>query len=263
MPRFRPLLRAASLALALALPHAATAQETSEPPTAGFAGMTEEARAAFRAEVRAYLLENPEVILEAIQVLEQRREQQTAAADSDLIAAHSEALFESPHSYVGGNPEGELTLVEFSDYRCGFCKRAHPIVAELLERRPDLRLVIKEFPILGPDSETASRMAQAALDLDPEKYEALNDALMAHKGNLTEAAAYRIANEVGYDIAELKARAAEPEIAERIQETYELAQALGLQGTPSFVVGRRILRGFLPLEEMLAVVDEEARAAAN
>lgn len=251
--------------LAAFLPIAALAQSADAPAerTAGFHGMTPEARAAFGAEVRAYLLENPEVILEAIQILEDRREAATAAADVDLISQHAEALFNDPHSFVGGNPDGALTLVEFSDYRCGFCKRAHPIVKELIERVPDLRVVIKEFPILGPDSVTAGRMAMAAHELDPGKYAELNDALMEHRGNLTETAAYRIANEVGYDIADLKSLAGSPEIEARIQNNYQLAQALGLNGTPSFVVGNTILRGFKPLEDMLALVEEERRAAAN
>ncbi len=259
-------LRLTLAALLIAAPVGfAAAQQSgqSDPGEPGFRDMSEDARAAFRAEIRAYLLDNPEVILEAIQILEQRREQATAVDDESRIAAHAGALFENPHSFVAGNPDGALTLVEFLDYRCGFCKRAHPVVKDLLEAKPDLRLVIKEFPILGPDSEMAGRMAQAALDIDPDKYGALNDALLAHRGPLDEGAAYRIAKQVGYDIAELKARADDPEIAQRIADTYELAQALGLQGTPSFVIGTRILRGFLPLDEMIAIVEAEAETAAN
>ncbi len=261
MTRLPLLLAALVTGLLLALP--ARAQDQSVPADPGFAGMSPEARAAFGAEVRRYLLENPDVIVEAIQILEQRREAATAATDSTLVERHAQQLFHSPHAYVGGNVDGEITIVEFLDYRCGFCKRAHPIVKELLERQPDLRLVIKEFPILGPDSEAAGRMAQAALELDPSRYAALSDALMEHRGQLNEAQAYRIANEVGYDIPALKARAGEPEIAERIAANHDLARALNVQGTPSFVIGTRILRGLLPLEDMLAIVEEERRIAAN
>ncbi|GMG84447.1 DsbA family protein [Paralimibaculum aggregatum] len=250
-----PMVRIATLAALL--PLAAPAQE------AGFAGMSDDARAAFRAEVRAYLMDNPEVILEAIQVLEARRAEATAAADDQLVEQHAEALFNDGYSYVGGNPEGSITLVEFTDYRCPYCKRAHPIVAELMERTPELRHVIKEFPILGADSVVAGRMAMAANEIDPERYADLNDALMGFKGNLSEAAAYRIANEVGYDIAALKTRAASPEIEARIQKNYELARALNLEGTPSFVIGGTIVRGFKPLEEMLALVEQEQQRPAN
>lgn len=250
------LITLCAAALVTALPVAAPAQSAGGT-------MAPAEREAFRAEVRAYLLDNPEVIMEAIQILEERRTAASRVSDRQLVADNAAALFDDGHSWVGGNPDGALTLVEFSDYRCGYCKRAHPMIEELLARVPDLRLVIKEFPILGPDSITAGRMALAAIDLDRSRYGALNTALMAHEGNLTEAAAYRIANEVGYDIAALKARAADPAIEARLRANYELANALGLEGTPSFVIGTQILRGFLPLEDMLALVEEEQRRVQN
>jgi protein-disulfide isomerase len=251
------MIRLTTLCAALLLPLGAAAQSTDGME------MSAEERAAFRAEVRAYLLDNPEVIMEAIQILEERRNAAARQDDAAVVAEHAEALFDDGFSYVGGNPDGEITLVEFSDYRCGYCKRAHPIVTELLEREPDLRFVLKEFPILGPESVTAGRMALAALDLDRARYRALHDALMTHEGGLTEAAAYRMAAEIGYDIPALKARAADPEIEARLRETYELASALGLQGTPSFVIGGQILRGFVPLEQMAAVLEEERAALAD
>ena len=142
-------------------------------------------------------------------------------------------------------------------------KRAHPEVEELLERDPRIKIVVKEFPILGPDSVTAGRMALAALDIDPGKYKALNDALMNHKGNLTESAAYQVAASVGYDIANLKERAESELISERLNKNYQLAQTLGLQGTPAFIIGKQIIRGYLPVDDMLAVVEEERAAASN
>ena len=217
-----------------------------------------------RDEIRAYLLENPEVILEAIQLLEDRRNQAAAEADSDLIAAHADAIFNDGHSHVLGNPDGDVTLVEFSDYRCHYCKKAHPDLKALLEQDPDIRLIIKEFPILGPDSTVAGRMALAALSLDPSLYPGLNDALMAFPGNLTEQAAYRIAQAEGYDITELKDVAASAEIDAQLEANYQLAQVLGLQGTPSFILGDEIIRGYLPLDDLKAVVAEvRARTQAE
>ncbi len=249
----------ATLALALAISGPAPAQEQSRP---ALSDMTDAERDAFRAEVRAYLIEHPEVLMEAIQVLEARRAADTLKADSELIASHGKQLFSDPNSWVGGNPDGDVTLVEFSDYRCGYCKKAHPEVQELLERDPNIRLVVKEFPILGPDSVTAARMATAALDLDRSKYGALNDALMSFGGQLSEAAAYQIASQAGYDIAVLKQRAASAEVEARIADTYALARAMGLQGTPSFILGNQIIRGYLPIERMLEAV-ADARAAMN
>ena len=224
--------------------------------------MSDEERAAFRNEVRSYLLENPDVIFEAIQILEQRRALAGAEADRQLVLNNAESIFADGHSWVGGNPDGDVTVVEFIDYRCGFCKRAHPEVAEMLERDPNIRLIVKEFPILGPDSVKAGKMALAALDIAPDKYPDLSDELMEYRGNLTEQVAYQIAGGLGFDIAELKERANSVEIDDRLNSNYQLAQALGLQGTPAFIVGTEIIRGYLPVDDMLGAV-QEARATAQ
>lgn len=224
--------------------------------------MSEEDRAAFREEVRSYLRENPEVILEAIEILEDRRASAAQASDRQMIEARADQLFGDGFSWVAGNPDGDVTIVEFLDYRCGYCKKAHPVVEELLERDGDVRLIVKEFPILGPDSVAAGRMALAALELDAEKFAPLHHALMDFEGNLTDEAAYRLAEEAGYDPQELRSLAESSEIDDRLQQNYQLAQALGLQGTPAFVVGNEIIRGYLPLEQMLGVV-REARVAQN
>ncbi|MEM7505960.1 MAG: DsbA family protein [Pseudomonadota bacterium] len=259
---------AASISLSLALGLAAVftdamAQEQSSAPVSG---LTDGQRIQLRAEIRAYILENPEIILEAIQILEERRNQAEINADQQLVARHQDTIFNDGFSYVGGNPDGDVTVVEFSDYRCGFCKRAHPEIKALLESDPNIRLIVKEYPILGPDSVVAGRMALAALQIDPDKFGELNDKLMAYPGNLTEAVAYRIAKDVGYELTELKQLAAEDEIARRLGANYALAEQLGLQGTPSFIIGDEIIRGYLPLREMQAAVAEArtaSQAAAN
>jgi protein-disulfide isomerase len=255
----RRAIATVTLALTLAVPALAVAQEQSRP---ALSDMSEADREAFRTEVRAYLLEHPEVLMEAIQILEARRNADAKARDAQLIAEYREQLMNDPNSWVGGNPDGDITLVEFSDYRCGYCKKAHPELVELLRLDQNIRLVVKEFPILGPESTAAGRMAAAALDIDPEKYGVLNDALMTYGGQLTEAISYQIADHVGYDIVALKERAASAEIEARIGDNYALARAMGLEGTPSFVLGNQIIRGYLPLDRMLAAV-EEARAAMN
>lgn len=243
-----------ALAAGLGLPAAA------EPLDLG--AMSDEDRAAFREEVRTYLLENPEVILEAIQILEQRRTVAAEESDREMIEAHADRLFDDGFSWVKGNPEGDVTMVEFLDYRCGYCKKAQPAVAELLERDPNVRLVVKEFPILGPASVTAGKLALAALELDRSRFGELHEALMAYQGDLTEDAAYELAEEAGYDTDELRALADSTEIDDRLQQNYQLAQSLGLQGTPAFVVGNEIIRGFLPVEELLTAV-RDARVAPN
>ena len=118
--------------------------------------MSKAEREAFREEIRSYLLENPEVIYEAIQILEERRKNAAADADRDLVASNADAIYNDGHSWASDNADTDITVVEFLDYRCGYCKRAHPEVAELLERDPKIKLIVKEFPILGPDSVKAA-----------------------------------------------------------------------------------------------------------
>lgn len=248
-----------AFAIAFAIPMAAPAQEQSRPT---LSDMSETERTALRTEIRAYLLENPEVLMEAIQILEARRTANAQQDDMALIAANREQLFSDPNAWVTGNPEGDVTVVEFADYRCGYCKKAHPELKELLRLDPNIRLVVKEFPILGPDSVAAARMALAAVELDPANFEELNDALMSFEGQLTETTAYQIARSIGYDVAALKERATSAEIDAQLGDNYALAQSMGLQGTPSFVFVNQIIRGYVPLEQMQAAV-AEVRAAVN
>ena len=147
------LTAATALALALTLTAPAHAFDLSQ--------MSDAEREAFRAEIRAYLLENPEVIMEAVAVLEQRDAEKQAQADVDLIAANANALFNDPSSWIGGNPDGDITMVEFVDYRCGYCRKAHDEVAELISSDGNIRFIVKEFPILGEASLTSSRFALA------------------------------------------------------------------------------------------------------
>jgi protein-disulfide isomerase len=242
-------LTAAALAAALALP--AAAQDA----------LTPEQEAAVDARIRAYLLENPEIVMEALEELDARRQAVAAANDAELIAANADALFEDAGALVLGNPEGDVTLVEFSDYRCGYCKAAFPQLLELLESDGNIRVVLKEFPILGPDSLTAARAALAASRIAPELYRPFHDAMMEHRGALDEAAVFRLAERTGLDPADLRAAMADAstEIDAQIRATYDLARALGIEGTPSFVIGDRILRGLVPMDQMRVLV-EEARA---
>ena len=137
-------MKLAPLALIAALASPAAAFDISS--------MSEAERAAFRAEVRAYLLENPEVLSEAIEVLQQRQAEEAASQDLNLVKANQQDLFQDSHSYVGGNPEGDITVVEFIDYRCGYCRKAHTEVGQLIESDGDIRYIVKEFPILGDQS---------------------------------------------------------------------------------------------------------------
>lgn len=245
-------LAAAALALALAAPPAATALDLE--------AMTDAERAAFGEAVRAYLLENPQVIMEAVEALEARQAEARSAADRALVAAHAEALYDDGVSWVGGNPDGDVTVVEFLDYRCGYCRRAFPEVEELLATDGNIKLIVKEFPILGPDSVLASRFAIAVRNVaGPEAYKTVHDRLMMHDGEVNPAALARIARQGDLDAEAIMAAMEAPEVTQELRDNRALAQDLEINGTPSFVLGGELVRGYVPLPRMMAMV-EAARA---
>ncbi|MEL7257939.1 MAG: DsbA family protein [Pseudomonadota bacterium] len=220
-------------------------------------GMSDAEREAFRAEIREYLLENPEVIMEAVAVLEEREAAQQAEADLALVAANEEALFQDTHSWVGGNPDGDITLVEFIDYRCGFCRRAHPEIETLLETDGNIRLIVKEFPILGEDSLISSRFAIAVKQVaGDEEYKAVHDALIALPGEVSEPALRRLSDTFGLPTDDILAHMESDDVTEVIESNHALAQRLRISGTPTFVMQTQMLRGFVPADEMLVLVEE-------
>lgn len=221
--------------------------------------MSAEEKAAFGEAVRAYLLENPEVLTEAIEVLNQRQTSAAVENDRALIKANASAIFEDGVSYVGGNPEGDITVVEFIDYKCPYCKKAHPEVMELIAKDGNIRFIVKEFPILGEQSALASKFAIAALQVaGPEAYEKINAGFYeSFRGDITPDTLAAFARDLGLDPAPILARMDAPEIAKIIADNYALAQRLNISGTPGFVMGGQMIRGYVPLATMQATVAEE------
>lgn len=220
--------------------------------------MTDEERALFRAEVRAYLLENPEVIMQAVEVLQNREAESQERADFELVAQNADALFNDGYSWVGGNPDGDIVLVEFLDYRCGYCRRAHSEVLELLESDGNIKWIVKELPILGDASVLASRFAVAVKQVSgDDSYAAVGDALMSFKGDITLPALRRLGNTFGLDMPAIEARMDSEEVTAEIMATRALADALRISGTPTFVMQDELLRGYLPLDQMRAIVEEK------
>ncbi|MDX5412638.1 MAG: DsbA family protein [Rhodobacterales bacterium] len=217
--------------------------------------MSDEERAALRAEIRSYLLDNPEVIMEAVSVLEQRQAEAQAQGDIDLVRVNADAIFNDGHSWVGGNPEGDITLVEFTDYRCSFCRRAHPELEQLLELDGNIRFIIKEFPILGEESVLSSRFAIAVKQIaGDEAYKAAHDVLIGYRGNITPEALERIAGDLDLDAAAILAHMTSEEVTQVIAENHALAGRLQISGTPTFILEDQMLRGYMPLADMQAVV---------
>ncbi len=235
---------ALTLAAALAAAAAAPAQEA----------LTADQQAAVDGRIRSYLLENPELLLEALAVLEARREAEQAAQDTGLLASNAEALFADGFSQSIGPADADVVIVEFTDYRCGYCKAAHPITRDVMAADGGVRLVVKEFPILGPESLFASRAAMAAASIDPAAYWRLNDALMLFKGRLDEAAVMRLAVAEGLDETALRAAMEDPAIERNLARTRALATALGVNGTPAFVIGDQVVRGYVQADRLRELV---------
>ncbi len=222
------------------------------------ASMSDAEREAFRAEVRAYLMDNPEVIIEAVNKLEERKANAQANADQHLVDLYADEIFEDGYSWVGGNPEGDITLVEFMDYRCGYCRRAVPEVAKLLEQDGNIRLVIKEFPILGEESMISSRFAIAThMVAGDDAYKQVHDALLDFSGDMGEVALRRLADGLSLDADAILERMNSGEVSEVISKNRALAQQLQINGTPTFVLGKELLRGYLPADQMELIVEEQ------
>ncbi|NOD77292.1 DsbA family protein [Ruegeria sp. HKCCD4332] len=218
--------------------------------------MSEAEKVEFGAQVREYLLENPEVIIEAINILEQRNAAAEALADKELIAANEDELFNDGYSWVGGNPDGDITLVEFMDYRCGYCRRAVPEVASLLAEDGNIRLVIKELPILGDASVLSSRFAVATKQVaGDDAYKQVHDALLEFTGEPNEISLRRISDGLGLDSDAIIAAMDSDSVTDEITRTRALAQRMQISGTPSFVLGTEMLRGFLPADQMKQIAD--------
>lgn len=219
-------------------------------------GMSDAERDSFRAEIRSYLMDNPEVLMEAIGVLEQRQANAQATADADLIAELSDEIYDDGVSWVGGNPEGDVVLVEFMDYRCSYCRRAYEEVNQLLETDGNIRFVVKEFPILGPDSLASSRFAIATRNVaGDEAYEAVHDALIAMRGAVNDQSLARIAEEAGLDPEPILAAMNDDAVNEELRANRALAEQLSINGTPTFVLADEMLRGYVPLEQMMQMID--------
>lgn len=211
----------------------------------------------FGARVRNYLLENPEVIFEAAAIMEQRQQQLQSANDGDLISANSDAIFDDGHSWVGGNPEGDVTIVEFMDYRCGYCRKAFPEVEKLIASDGNIRIIIKEFPILGEESVVAARFAIAAQQqLGAEAYKALHDAMMSYKGDMSVSALTRLAETLDLDPITITAHMDSDEVSAVIAANRALGERLQIAGTPSFIMQDHILRGYVPLDGMRDIVSD-------
>ncbi|WP_062268544.1 DsbA family protein [Endozoicomonas arenosclerae] len=201
--------------------------------------------------VRKTLVENPDILVEAMNEL---RKQEVAAqqnADKQMLTARHKDLFENPENPVIGNPKAKLTIAYFGDYNCGYCKRQDPVLKKIVEENPNVKIVVKELPILGPESREAAEMALATFKQDKEKYLSVNQRLMSKPGRHSSGSIKAALKAEGVDSEKLKV---DESVSKQINENLRLAQDLGIRGTPALVFPDEVLRGYTEeaaLKEMI------------
>jgi protein-disulfide isomerase len=230
----------------LALAPAASAQN---------AVFNEQQKQAIGEVVKDYLMKNPEVLTEVIAELEKRQAQAQQVAQASAVKETKQSLLNAPHSYVAGNPSGDITLVEFFDYNCGYCKKALSDVQTLMKSDPKLRVVLKDFPVLGPDSVEASRVALAVKNqLQGQKLFDYHVKVLESRGRVNGERAIAVAKEMGVDVARLQKDIDSAEVRGALQENMALGDKLSLTGTPAFIIGETVIPGAVGLEPLKQLV---------
>ncbi|HSI42635.1 MAG TPA: DsbA family protein [Xanthobacteraceae bacterium] len=219
------------------------------------AALEDSDRPAVEQIVRDYLLKNPEVIQEAIAELQRRQEVAESTQRKQAMAGLKPLIFDSPRGVVVGNPKGDVTLVEFFDYNCGYCKRALSDLTDLMKADPKLKVVLKEFPVLGQGSVEAAQVAVAVRLVAPDKYLAFHHKLLSDRGQANKARALAAAGEVGIDAAKLEKAMADPEVRATLEESFKIADALGINGTPSYIAGEEVVIGAVGVDKLRSTID--------
>jgi protein-disulfide isomerase len=237
---------------------AAQAPATDSPATQTFTAGQQQA---IEVLIKNYIVAHPEVVQEAMDALDKRQKEADAEKARMTIKDNNATLFNSAHQVVLGNPQGNITMVEFFDYNCGFCKRALPDMMSLLSANPNLRFVLKEFPVLGEGSVEAAHVAVAARMQDPtgKKYIEFHQKLLGGRGAADKARALAVAKEVGFDMGRIEKDMDSAEVKTTIDEDMKLADALGVNGTPSYVVGDEVVVGAVGLDELKAKLSPDKK----
>ena len=196
-----------------------------------------------REVVKDYLVKNPEVMLEVQEALNNKIEQKNTENRSSTITGMKDEIFNSSDDGILGNPNGKISLVEFFDYNCGYCKKSYPDIQALIKGDPDLRIVLKDFPVLGDDSVKAHIVARAFMKLMPMKFAAFHNQMMTSEGRANEEKAIKIAVKLGVDEKQLRQTMKDPDIQQVFMKNGKLAYLLDINGTPSYILGNEVLVG--------------------
>ncbi|RCW27878.1 protein-disulfide isomerase [Ciceribacter lividus] len=226
--------------------------------------LDEQQKKEFGEFIKEYLIENPEIMLDVQDALEKKQQEARQRQASAAVDSNKEALFASKYDLSLGNPQGDITIVEFFDYNCGYCKRALSDMDSIIAGDKNVRFVLKEFPILGPDSEAAHKVSDAFRKIAPEKYGEFHRALLGGEGRANEARAIEVAASLGVEEADIRKKMAESPNDESVREAYQLATSLGITGTPSYIVGNEAVFGAIgsnAIEEKVANVRSCGRTA--
>jgi protein-disulfide isomerase len=225
-------------------------------PMVRAAEFTDAQKAALGPLIRDYLLQNPEVLRDAMAALEQKQKQDEDAKRLQVVDGESKALFDSPFQATLGNPQAKVSIVEFFDYNCGYCKRALDDMAKIVKSDPDVKVVLKDFPVLGPGSVEAAQVASAVRNqFKGDKFWAYHYKLLSTHGPVGKAQALSVAKDLGADMDQLARDLDQPDIKAGIQKNMQLADALNLTGTPSFVVGHDVVVGAVGYDELKGRLD--------
>jgi protein-disulfide isomerase len=211
--------------------------------------------------VKNYLLQHPEVMQDVMAELEKRQKAAEAEKNRAAVAENNATIFSSPHQVVLGNPQGNVTMVEFFDYNCGYCKHALSDMLTLLKTDPNLKFVLKEFPVLGEGSVEAAHVAVAARmqDVTGKKYIEFHQKLLGGRGPADKARALAAAKEVGFDMARIEKDMGSDEVKKTIDENLKLADLIGVNGTPSYVVGEEVVVGAVGLDALKEKIAAERK----
>jgi len=251
----RPILLASSAVLILGGALVAAGVTSPSRLTTPASAATEGGdRASFGKRVRDYLVTNPEVLVEAMQELERRQDGQRDAVAQKAIREHKTELFSDPDNPVGGNASGDVVIVDFNDYQCPYCKRAHQAIKSVVAADGKVKLIYKDLPILGEPSRIAALAALAAAKQG--KHLAVHNALMEYSGKLDRDRILEIVASTGADMAQLEKDMDDPKFKELIDRNMALAGALGVRGTPAFVIGGQFVPGAIDADTLKQLIAE-------
>ena len=213
--------------------------------------------------VRDYLMEHPEVLSEALEALREKMRVQAEADAHKMLEARKDDILKNADDPVGGNAKGDVTIVEFFDYNCGFCKQTFDAMWDAVKADGKVRVVYKEFPILGPDSVVAARVALVAKAQSAAKYEDVHRGLMKFRGRLDEKAIFKVAADAGLNVEQVKKDMMSPDIEQQLKKTFDLAHSLDIGGTPTFIIGDRVISSALDQPTFRQLIENTRKGQPN